>query len=462
MPERLPPQNIEAEEAVLGAILIDPDGILYVRNTLKPSDFYREKNAWVYGAALSLHEKREPIDFVTLCDELDHNGQLSELGGRAFITKLINAVPTSINIEYYADRIVQAANNRRLIDVARKIAVVAYQSDNSSDAYAQAATMLRDMEMSGKLSDAQGGDKLGAEMLLDLVAMQREKDDRKSGQYEPVWPWPKMRAMARWRIGQPVGLIAEGGAGKTAFCTAVGIYNATNGGKIFYVATEDQPQTLRLRQMSSISGVPHRQIETMEYGEEKMCKLSIYGADLEVPERLVSAVRSVDTWRGSLHLVPGTGRTIPEIVYDLSRLEMRVGKPDAVIFDWFLDHKRRDTENETIGLTRDLYDLKVYASESKTRIMVATQTGKSGAAKSRLTAIDAFWTSAFAHYGKLVMALKREREMVHGEPIGQFKPDIEVFISKANLDRTGSFKLRMRGETLSIFEPEIKDSGYAF
>jgi replicative DNA helicase len=125
--ERLPPQNVEAEEAVLGALLIDPDTIIRVATIIKPDDFYREKHGWIYDAALALHERREPIDFLTVCDEMERRGQLHEVGGAAFITTLINAVPTSIHAEHYAHIVERTATRRRLIDAAGQIAALAYQ-----------------------------------------------------------------------------------------------------------------------------------------------------------------------------------------------------------------------------------------------------------------------------------------------------------------------------------------------
>lgn len=463
MTDPLPPQNIEAEEAVLGCILIDSDAIYRAKYILSPGDFYRKTNGWVYEAALALHENREPIDLLTLSDRLENKGHLKPIGGMAFLTKLIGVTPSSLHLETYAGIITNCANNRRILETAGKIAVLAYKNEDSKQVYSDAATLLRDINLSGKLVEAEGGDKLANEMLSDLAQMEVEKERREAEGYEASWPWPQMRAMARWRIGQPAVIIAEGGAGKTAFCMAVGAHNAINGGCIFYVATEDKPQILRMRQMSSMSGVPFRQIESATYETEgTMSSLSMYGRDIKVPMKLLSSIRTIDSWRGSIHFLPATGRTVPEIIYDLSRLEMSVGHPDAVIMDWFLDHKQRPSDNTVIGLMADILDLKNYGAEHDTRLLIATQTGKSGAGKSRLTSYDAYYTSAFAHYGKLVMSLKRERELVNGEPIGQFKPEIEVFISKANLDITGSFKLAMKGETLSIFEPETMNLGYAY
>jgi replicative DNA helicase len=125
--ERLPPQSVEAEEAVLGALLIDPDAVIRVSTILRPQDFYREKHGWMYDAILALHERREPVDFLTVCDELERRAQLDEVGGPAFITTLINAVPTSIHAEHYARIVERSATRRRLLEAAGQIAVLAYQ-----------------------------------------------------------------------------------------------------------------------------------------------------------------------------------------------------------------------------------------------------------------------------------------------------------------------------------------------
>jgi replicative DNA helicase len=123
----LPPQNTEAEEAVLGALLIDPDAIIRVATIMRPEDFYREKHAWIYEAIMVLHERREPIDLLTVCDELERREQLDHVGGTAYITSLVNAVPTSIHAEHYARIVERTATRRRLIDVAGQIAGLAYQ-----------------------------------------------------------------------------------------------------------------------------------------------------------------------------------------------------------------------------------------------------------------------------------------------------------------------------------------------
>lgn len=131
--EKLPPQNVEAERSVLGSLLIDPDAILGIAAFLEADDFYRETHRLIYRAIFDLHERREPADFVTVSDELERQGQLAEVGGAAYLTELINTVPTSIHAEYYARIVERTAVLRRLIAAAGQIAGLAYEEDRELD-----------------------------------------------------------------------------------------------------------------------------------------------------------------------------------------------------------------------------------------------------------------------------------------------------------------------------------------
>ena len=127
------PANVEAEQAVLGSLLIDPDAIIKVASTLRDADFYREPHQWIYRALFSLHERREPADFVTLVDELERNDQLDEIGGPAYITQLINNTPTAIYVDHYARIVERTATLRRLIGAANQIAALAYDESHEVD-----------------------------------------------------------------------------------------------------------------------------------------------------------------------------------------------------------------------------------------------------------------------------------------------------------------------------------------
>src|SRR3954453_16945749 len=102
MIDPLPPQGLEAEQSVLGAILIDRDAIVEVAEFLRPADFYRQANGSVYAAILELFERREPIDIVTVAEALERNEQLEGVGGRGSLSSLSNQTPTAVHAVQYA------------------------------------------------------------------------------------------------------------------------------------------------------------------------------------------------------------------------------------------------------------------------------------------------------------------------------------------------------------------------
>jgi len=118
---------------VLGSILIDRDAIVRVMSFLRPEDFYRGTHSQIYAACLDLFERREPVDFVTLTEELQRRGRLEQVGGQAYLASLSNIVPTSVNVEYYGRIVARAATLRRLIDAAGQIAALAYSHEGDAE-----------------------------------------------------------------------------------------------------------------------------------------------------------------------------------------------------------------------------------------------------------------------------------------------------------------------------------------
>jgi len=127
------PHSREAEEAVIGAVLINPEAYYDVAQFLQPDDFYIHRNQWIWQAFIALHNRNEAIDFVTVTEELDQMGHLADIGGAAYITKLINNVPSSLHAEAYGRRVEETAIRRRMITAANKIAKLAYEENLSLD-----------------------------------------------------------------------------------------------------------------------------------------------------------------------------------------------------------------------------------------------------------------------------------------------------------------------------------------
>ena len=124
--EKLLPHDLEAEEAVVGSVLIDSDSFVRIAPVIKPEDFYRDKNQICFAACVSLFQRSEAIDQVTLARELSRTNQLEVVGGMAYLSHLVSITPTSAHSEYYAELVARTSTMRKLIDAASKISAIGY------------------------------------------------------------------------------------------------------------------------------------------------------------------------------------------------------------------------------------------------------------------------------------------------------------------------------------------------
>ena len=127
MADRLPPQNLDAEQSVLGSLLIDRDAIIQVAPILKHEDFYQPSHCLIYQAINDLYTRQEPTDVVTLTDELIRRDKLESVGGVSYLTSLVSVVPTAVHVEYYARIVERTATLRRLIDAGTKVVGIAFR-----------------------------------------------------------------------------------------------------------------------------------------------------------------------------------------------------------------------------------------------------------------------------------------------------------------------------------------------
>jgi len=137
--EKLPPQNLSAEQSVIGAMLLDKNAIVHVIDLLQPESFYRDAHKYIYEAILSIFERNEPADLVTVTEELRKSGKLDAVGGSVYISDLLNSVPTAANVTYYAKMVEEKAVLRRLIDAGTRIVNDCFDERNKVDAVLDSA-----------------------------------------------------------------------------------------------------------------------------------------------------------------------------------------------------------------------------------------------------------------------------------------------------------------------------------
>lgn len=134
MPEdKLPPHDVDAEEAVLGSILLDGESIYKIAGFLRSQDFFREKNAWLYESCLALYQRNEAINQVTAAQDLARREKLDAIGGPAYLIHVLSAVPTSLHIEHYGRIVYRLSVMRQLISAAGRIAAIGYEAPPDVD-----------------------------------------------------------------------------------------------------------------------------------------------------------------------------------------------------------------------------------------------------------------------------------------------------------------------------------------
>jgi replicative DNA helicase len=142
--DRTPPQSIEAEQSVLGAMLLSKDAIADVVEIIRPGDFYRPAHQLVYDSILDLYGKGEPADAVTVAGELTRNGQLVRVGGASYLHTLISMVPTAANGGYYAQIVAERATLRRLVMAGTRIVQMGYETASGQTEIAGTVDMVVD------------------------------------------------------------------------------------------------------------------------------------------------------------------------------------------------------------------------------------------------------------------------------------------------------------------------------
>lgn len=230
------PYNVEAEAAVLGALLIDPSAYAQIEGIVESPHFYLQKHKWIFDAMRKLHNNGEPLDFLTLITELDKSGKLEPAGGGAYVSQLINCVPSSIGIASYARIVYDAWRRREMVDLAGDVARIAYKQDED---ITQAADYLQ-------------------ARIAELFAAQDRRNWQPFSEIAPLipevkWLWPS------WIPLSMISLLgATSGAGKSMvaleLCKRVihgipfpGTQASNPTGNVIYVDAEYVPETIKER-----------------------------------------------------------------------------------------------------------------------------------------------------------------------------------------------------------------------
>lgn len=257
--ERALPNAVEAEEALLGSILIDSSAMLAAKD-LRPEDFYRDAHAVIFATMRQLQEDGLGVDVVTVQTRLERTGQLERAGGISRLVEMVNATPTSVHARHYAELVQKAAYGRRVIQVAGDLAAVGMHSTNPAEAAARVIEPLNGKKPGADVLAGLSPEELRARLAEQAPGLQRA-DLLMSQEFAPVlWVVPDLLAegltllAAKPKLGKSwmaLGLalaVANGGValGKTP----------VQRGLALYLALEDSPKRLKGRMQQLLRGEP--------------------------------------------------------------------------------------------------------------------------------------------------------------------------------------------------------------
>lgn len=213
--DRVPPQNLEAEQAVLGAILLEAEALITAMERLRTEDFYSVSHQRIFDAIISLNEDNQPLDLITLTARLRDQGELEEVGGVSYLAKLIGAVPTAANVEYYAQIVEEKSMLRRLIRTATNIVTNGYaEGDDVGALLSEAEAKI--MELSNRRSST--GFISIRDVLMDVFERVEHLYNHKGGVTGIPTGFPDLDKMTSgFQRSDLIIVAARPSVGKTAF-----------------------------------------------------------------------------------------------------------------------------------------------------------------------------------------------------------------------------------------------------
>lgn len=254
------PSDPEAERAVLGSILIDPDAIVKIGTFLKADHFFQQKNGWIYTAVQDLAQRSAKADFVTVCEELERKGQLAEVGGAYYVMDLINAVPTAIHAEYYAEIVVRLATDRQAIRLAGQIAQEAYAGRGRG--LEAAATLLQ--EARAGFATVASGPRFLDDVVDDLIDRASVMStERKAGRLVDIkFPWTDLGDIIHGGLlpSDLMLVVGEPSVGKSTFVHQLADHAAMQGHGVLLFTTETKDRNFASRQLAPRARVGSRDL----------------------------------------------------------------------------------------------------------------------------------------------------------------------------------------------------------
>ena len=430
---RMQPQDILAEQSVLGAIFIDEGKLVFVREYIEAEDFFKHAHRLIFAAMVALSERNEAIDATTMRNYLANHGDLEAIGGLAYLAEVINSVPTSANAEYYAKIVAEKSNLRKLIDRLTDSVNQAYEgADDADTIIAHAEKALIDV--------SEGASRSGFKRIDDVLNLNFENLEARSQQTSDITGiasgYPALDNMTTgFHEEELIILAARPAVGKTAFALNVAQNIGTKLGlTVAIFSLEMGAESLVDRMLAAEGVINSRSIRTGQLTDEEWQKLMIAQSNLA---------------RASIYIDDTPGIRITEIRSRARKLAQETGNLGLVLIDYLqliTGNGRESRQQEVSEISRQL---KILAKELKVPVIALSQLSRSIEQRQDKKPMlsDLRESGSIEQDADIVAFLHREDYYHNGEEEGGIPNNtVEVIIEKNRSGARGSVELMFQKE----------------
>ncbi len=429
---KIPPQDIEAEQAVIGSMLTDQEAVTSAVETLKPDDFYREDNKIIYSALLNLYNKAQPIDIITLKSELSSMGKLDAVGGLEYIAELPEKVPTTSNVDRYIKIVEEKAMLRNLIKAGNDIIDLGYeQTDEVEDIMDEAEKKIFNVVQ--KKDQNIGFTSISDVLVESFTKLEELYNSKQTITGIPTGFTDLDRKTAGLHGSELILVAARPAMGKSAFALNIGTYAATKAKvPVAIFNLEMSKDQLANRILCSEALVDSNHVKTGELTDEELAKLAETSGELA---------------QAPIYICDTPGISVMEIRARCRKLklEKNIG---LIIIDYLqlIQGSAKNANNRVQEIAEISRSLKILAKELDVPVIALSQLSRAVESRDdhRPMLSDLRESGSIEQDADIVMFLYRDD---YYNPEDSKKKNIaEVIIAKQRAGETGTVELAWVGQ----------------
>lgn len=438
------PHNLDAEQALLGCMLIDNEILAEVLDGLESGDFYHESHQYILAAVKMVFAERKPLDIVTLSDRLEYDGNLEKAGGISYLTELVQITPSAANFKHYLEIVKRDSINRKLIRAARDIAEYSKSSDDSVKSIQYAEAKVYDVS---RVNDSSTVKDIRESEGIDVVLekFQKLSEDKDAFRGIPTGFTRLDKLTNGLQKSDLIVLAARPGMGKTSLSMNIVEHAAVNEGKVCAVFSLEMPEVQIIQRLLcscagvSMSDALSGKLDTADWkrltkASEKLrkCRINIDDSSRVTPAEILSKCRRIKAKNN--------------------------GELDLIMIDYIqlMSSGRKNEENRVQEVATITRELKIMAKELDVPVIALSQLRRIQSGEPQLS--DLRESGAIEQDADIVMFINRPDVGISVEEMEKkhiVKGMADLIVAKHRNGGLDRIPLRFRGELTKFVNPEL-------